>query len=134
MLQSDLYTWLTTNAPVVALFPGGVHHQSLPQESISWPSLTFFQVSRIEIAEDMEQPNDAKMDQASYQFDVMADTSQAAVSAAESFLSIFRNFRGTMSATRIQHVDLSSIAHLEERRGDKLRRRVSMDFSIIFEV
>lgn len=133
-MQNDLYNWLTNTAEVAALFPGGIYHESLPQDVDNWPAMSFFQVTQTEIAEDMEAPNDDKIDQVSYQFDVVADSSAPCIDAANSFLRIFRNFRGTMTTTRIQMVALANISHLEERRGDKLRRRVAMDFSITFDV
>ena len=132
MMHSDLYTYLTGTPAIASLFPGGIHHESLPQDVETWPAMAFFQISRNEIAEDMEAPNDVKLDEVQYQFDVISDSSQASLSAADTFLGIFRNFRGTMTATNVQHIRLGSETHLEERSGDKLRRRVSLDFAIIF--
>ena len=134
MLQNDLYNWLANHASIPGLFPGGIHHNSIPQDVSVWPAMAFFQVSHIEIAEDMDGPAGDLLDQTQYQFDVVADNSNDAVTAANQFLSIFRVFRGTMTATRIQSIALANVSHLEERRGDKLRRRVSMDFSITFDV
>ena len=94
----------------------------------------YTQVAQTEIAEDMESPNDQKLDQLMFQFDVIGTTSAEAINAADVFLGIFRNYRGTMLATRIQWVSLSNVSHLEDRRGDKLRRRVSLDFSITIDV
>ena len=133
-LQNDLFTYLTGTPAVADLFPGGIYHESLPQEVKVWPAMSFFQAAQTEIAADMEQPNDAKLDEHLYQFDVFADNSDASISAANTFLGIFRNFRGTMTATRIQMVSLTNVSHIEERRGDKLRRRVSLDFSITIDV
>lgn len=133
MLHNDLYNWLSSEPEVVALFPGGIHHESLPQDINTWPAMSFFQVSQVEIAEDMEAPNDAKLDQFQYQFDIVADNSAQSIDAADRFLRIFRNFRGTMATTRVQWVDMVNVSHIEERRGDKLRRRVSMDFSITID-
>ncbi len=133
MLHNDLYNYLTTTAEVETLFPGGIHHESLPQDVETWPAMSFFQVSQNEFGEDMEGPNDEKLDQIQYQFDIVADSSAAAVGAADTFLGIFRNFTGTMTTTRIQMVALTNVTQLEERRGDKLRRRVSMDFLITIE-
>lgn len=134
MIHNDLYNWLSNEPTVTALFPGGIYHASLPQDVSVWPAVSFFQVSQVEVAEDMNAPGDAKLDQATYQFDVVADGSAAAIAAADAFLTIFRNFRGTMATTRIQMIDVSGVTHLEDRRGDKLRRRVSMDFSITFDM
>jgi hypothetical protein len=134
MLHNDLYSWMIGTPGVSSLFPGGIHHLSLPQDVETWPALTFQLITRIETAPDMNSPNDAKLDTVTYQFDVYSDASASGITAAESFLGIFRNFRGTMTTTEIQMVELSNVSQLEERRGDKLRRRVSMDFSITFEV
>lgn len=133
MLHNDLYNYLSTTPEVATLFKGGIHHESLPQDVAEWPAMSFFQVSQNEFGEDMEGPNDAKLDQIQYQFDIVADSSAAAVGAADTFLGIFRNFTGTMTTTRIQMVALTNVTQLEERRGDKLRRRVSMDFLITIE-
>lgn len=132
MFHSDLYTYLTGTPAVNDLFPGGIHHESLPQDIEIWPAMAFFQISRNEVFEDMEAPNDEKLDEVQYQFDIISDASQPTLVAADSFLSIFRNFRGTMSASVVQHIRLGNESHLEERHGDKLRRRVSLDFAIIF--
>jgi hypothetical protein len=132
MLHSDLYAYLVGTSEIAELFPGGIHHESLPQDVETWPALSFFQVSRNEIFDDWEAPDDVKLDEVQYQFDIVSPDSQSTLAAADTFLSIFRNFRGTMSTTRVQHIRLGNESHLEERRGDKLRRRVSMDFAIIF--
>jgi hypothetical protein len=134
MLQSDLYQWMITTPEVSVLFPGGIHHESLPQDVSDWPAMHYTQVSHQEIAEDMESPNDQKIDQLLFQFDVIGRTSAEAINAAHVFLGIFRNYRGTMLATRVQWISLSNVSQLEDRRGDKLRRRVSMDFSITIDV
>jgi len=134
MLHNDIYAWLSSTPEIDSLFPGGIHHESLPQDVDEWPALTFSLVSQREIAADMEAPNDEKLDSATYQFDVIANASQPALTAADSFLSICRNFRGTMTTTKVQEVDFLNVTHFEERRGDKLRRRVSLDFSITYEV
>jgi len=131
MMHSDLYTYLTGTPAIADEFPGGIHHEALPQDVNVWPAMSFFQVSQVEYADDMDAPDDDKLDEVQYQFDIVADGSQDALAAADTFLGIFRNFRGTMSATRVQHVRLTNVSHLGEHRGDKLRRRVSLDFSII---
>lgn len=134
MLHNDLYTYLTTTTAISDLFPGGIYHLSMPQEITTYPALSFQMVTHTEFADDMEAPNDAKIDQFSYQFDIVADKSAVCINAADSFVQIFRNFRGTMTGTRVQWVNLQNVTHLEERRGDKLRRRVSVDFTIFVDV
>lgn len=133
-MHDDLFQYLTTEDGIAALFPGGVHHMSLPQSVKKWPAMAFQLVSLVELADDMEAPNDAKIDQASYQFAITADKSAAAITAADAFHSIFRNFRGIMGSTRVQEISAGNVAHLEERLGDKLRRRVILDYSIKFDV
>ncbi len=133
-MHDDLYQFLTNELGIAALFPGGIHHMSLPQDVDKWPAMSFQQVSQAEFAEDMESPNDDKIDQVNYQFAITAKTSNVAVVAADAFGSIFRNFRGTMGATRIQTITVGNVTHLEERLGDKLRRRVILDYSIFFDV
>ena len=134
MLHDDLYEYLTTEDGIEALFPGGVHHMSIPQDVNRWPALAFQQITSSEVAEDMEAPNDAKLDQTNYQFAITADKSAAAVQASDAFHQIFRNFRGTMGATRIQSIGVGNVTQLEERRGDKLRRRVVLDYALFFNV
>jgi hypothetical protein len=130
MLQNDLYSWLTTDVVIAPLFPGGVHHMAIPQDVETWPAMAFQQVSQVEIAEDMEQPNDAKIDQVLYQFTITADSSADVITAADTLNDVFRNFRGTMGASNIQTINIGNISHLEEQKGDKLRRAVVMDYSI----
>lgn len=134
MLQNDLYQYLTTADGIASLFPGGVHHMSIPQDVNEWPAMAFQLISEFEFAEDMEAPNDAKLDQANYQFTITANQSALATAAADAFHAIFRNFRGTMGATRVQAISVGNVNHLEERRGDKLRRAVVLDYSINFDV
>lgn len=134
MLQNDLFAWLIGTPTIKSLFPGGIFHESLPQSVNRWPAMSFTQVSQFETAEDMEAPNDDKLDEVVYQFDISADKSALTIDAADTFLQIMRNFRGTMTATRVQHVRLSNVSHLEEKAGDKLMRRISMDFSITYDV
>ena len=82
----------------------------------------------------MEAPNDAKIDSCVYQFNVIAVASADVVSAADTFNSIFRNFRGTMGTTKVHTVEMNNQTQLEERDGDKLRRVINMDYTIIFDV
>ena len=74
-MHDDLYQYLTTENAVASLFPGGIHHMSVPQDVNEWPAMAFQQVSQTEIADDMESPNDDKIDQANYQFAITADNS-----------------------------------------------------------
>lgn len=133
-MHDDLYQFLVNELGIAALFPGGIHHMSLPQSVSKWPAMAFQQVSMVEFAEDMEAPDDAKVDQANYQFAITAKDSQAVITASDAFIAIFRNFRGTMGATIVQAVTLGNVIHLEDRQGDKLRRRVVTDFLIFFNV
>lgn len=133
MLHVDLYNYLTETPEVASLFPGGAHHMSVPQDVKTWPAVSFFLVGEQEFADDAESPNDDKMGQYTYQFDVVGDDSAKTLEAADRFKRIFRNFRGTMLTTNVQWVQLVNVSHLEERRGDKLRRRVSVDFQIYID-
>lgn len=133
MMHTDLFAWLSTNLTVKALFPGGVYHMSLPQTVQTFPAMSFARISLVEREPDMEAPNDPKLDEVGYQFDMIGEESQSLIEAAETFHSIFRNLRGTIGATKIQNVDPGNMIQLEERRGDKLRRRVVTDYAITFE-
>lgn len=132
-MHDDLYQYLTTNGAVTSLFGDRVFHMSLPKNVKTWPALTFQMVSYAELAEDMEAPNDDKLEAMTYQFEVIADSSGEAVSKAKTFDSIFRNFRGTMGGVKVQHVMLSNSTQIDDRDGDMLRRRVILDYSITFE-
>jgi len=133
-LHNDLFQYLTSNETMVALFADRVYHMSLPTEVKTFPALTFQQISRQEEGLDMDAPNDEKMDSVLFQFDVVGKASQDAVGAADAFDAVFRNFRGTMGATKVQDVVLNNITQLEDREGEKLRRRVTLDYSITFNV
>lgn len=133
-MHDDLYQYLITHVGIVALFPGGIHHMSIPQDVKIWPAMSFQLISLNEFAEDMEAPNDAKIDVASYQFAMTGNQSAQIITVADAFRSIFRNFRGTMGATVVQSVTPGNTTQLEERQGDKVRRRVVSDFLITFNV
>lgn len=133
-MHDDLYNLLTTELGIASLFPGGIHHMSLPQGVDTWPAMAFQQVSRVEFAEDMEAPDDPKVDQVNYQFSITAKDSHTVIEASDAFIAIFRNFRGTMGATVVQAITLGNVIHLEDRQGDKLRRQVVTDFLIFFNV
>ena len=133
-MHDDLYQYLTTEDGIAALFPGGIHHMSLPQNVDEWPAMSFQLSSQIEVAPDMEAPNDEKIDQVNYSFAITDPQSAPSITASDAFNTIFRNFRGMMGTTNIQNIDVGNVSHLEERIGDKLRRRVVSDFSIFFDV
>lgn len=130
-MHDDLYTFLTTDPTLAALFGGRVYHEWVPQNHNTWPAMRFQLVSLIDVAEDMEAPF-AGMDQARYQFDVIGDTSAQVIAAADTVDSVLRAWRGTIGATTIQHVALGSKQHLGEIVGDKQRRRVSLDYEITY--
>lgn len=133
-MHDDLYQLLTNELGIAALFPGGIHHMSLPQDVDVWPAMAFQLVSQVDIAEDMESPDGETIDQANYQFSITAKDSNTAITASDAFIAIFRKFKGTMGATIVQAVTIGNNSHLEERVGDKLRRQVVTDFLIIFNV
>jgi hypothetical protein len=133
VLQTDLYAYLKDTAQIADLFGSRIFHEWMPQGNDEWPSLVFFLTSETEIAEDMEQPGDDKIDQSNYQFDIYGRKSKATVEAGGTFDKVFRNFTGTMGATRIQRIELSSKAHLGEIVGDKTVRRVSLDYAIFHD-
>jgi hypothetical protein len=133
VLHRDLYAFLKDTAQIADLFTGRIFHEWVPQENDKWPSLVFSLTSQIEVAEDMEQPGDEKIDQSNYQFDVYGRKSADTIEAADTFDSVFRNFTGTMGATRIQRIELTSNTHLGEIVGDKTVRRVSLDYAIFHD-
>lgn len=134
MFHNDLYAYLTGTPAVNSLFPGGVHHMSVPQDVSTWPAMAFQLIASQEFAQDMSGPNDPTIDRINYQFAITDDDSAGVISAADSFHAIFRNFRGTMGASNVQQIDVGNVTHLEERQGDKLRRRVILDYSIFIDV
>ncbi len=131
-MHDDLYTYLT--ATFAATFGARIYHMSLPQSVNTWPALTFQQISRSEEWRDMDAPAADKVDSVLYQFEIVAATSAVAIAAAAAFDSVFRDFRGTMSATNIQDVELTNETHLDDRDGDKLRRRVVLTYTLTFDV
>lgn len=133
-MHNDLYTYLLTELGLSAVFADRIYHMSMPQSVNTYPALTFQQIARTPEWPDFGDPDGPKIDTVLYQFDVIATSSSGVIAAAETFDTIFRNFRGTMGATKVQSVVLNSSTHLEERNGDKLRRRVTMDYSITFNV
>ncbi len=115
------------------MFDGRIFHEWSPQATEEWPSLVFFLTSVNEIAEDMEEPGNQKIDQANYQFDVYGRKSAKVTEVADAFDGVFRNFVGTMGATRVQRIALGNISHLGEIVGDKQVRRVSLDYAIFHD-
>ncbi len=130
MLHVDLYAFLKDTTQIADLFGSRIFHEWNPQSNDEWPTLVFSLTTQNELAEDMEAPGDDKIDQSNYQFDIYGRKSKATVEAAKTFDDVFRNFRGTMGATRIQRIELTSNAHLGEIVGDKTVRRVSLDYAI----
>ncbi len=133
MLHADLYAFLRDTSEINDLFSGRIFHEWTPQANDAWPSMVFFLTSVNEIAEDMEQPGDDKIDQANYQFDVYGRKSKEVTEVAGTFDRVFRNFVGTMGATRVQRIALGNISHLGEIVGDKMVRRVSLDYAIFHD-
>lgn len=133
MLHKDLYAFLKDSPEIADLFSGRIFHEWSPQATENWPSLVFFLTSQTEIAEDMEEPGNEKIDQANYQFDVYGRKSAKVTEVAKAFDDVFRNFVGTMGATRVQRIALGNISHLGEIVGDKQVRRVSLDYAIFHD-
>ena len=133
MLHNDLYAYLKDTDEIENLFDGRIFHEWTPQANDECPSLVFFLTSENEFAEDMEQPGDSKIEQSNYQFDVYGRKSDQTVKVANTFDRVFRNFGGIMGATRIQRIGLGNISHLGEIVGDKMVRRVSLDYAIFHD-
>lgn len=132
-MHNDLYAYLIAEATIAATFGTRIFHEWVPQSNQIWPALVFQLVSGTEIAPDMEAPDDAKVDEFRYQFDVYDDDSAGAISAASAFDGVFRVFRGTMGGVTIQQIIRDNVSHLGDIVGDKQMRRVSLDYSITFE-
>ncbi len=133
MFHPDLYAFLKDTAQISNLFSGRIFHEWTPQANDEWPSLVFFLTSQTEIGEDFEQPGDEKIDQSNYQFDIFGRKSQQVTEVADTFDRVFRNFTGTMGATRVQRIALGNISHIGEIVGDKQVRRVSLDYAIFHD-
>ncbi len=133
MFHKDLYAFLKDTEQINELFSGRIFHEWSPQATEKWPSLVFFLTSESEIAEDMEEPGNEKIEQANYQFDVYGRKSKEVTEVANTFDGVFRNFVGTMGATRVQRIALGNISHLGEIVGDKQVRRVSLDYAIFHD-
>lgn len=133
MLHKDLYAFLKDTPEIDELFSGRIFHEWSPQATEEWPSLVFFLTSVSEFAEDMEEPGNDKIDQSNYQFDVYGRKSAEVTETADAFDGVFRNFVGTMGATRVQRIAVGNISHLGEIVGDKQVRRVSLDYAIFHD-
>lgn len=133
MFHKDLYAFLKDTEQINELFDGRIFHEWSPQATEKWPSLVFFLTSETEIAEDMEEPGNDKLEQSNYQFDVYGRKSKEVTEVANTFDRVFRNFVGTMGATRVQRIALGNISHLGEIVGDKQVRRVSLDYAIFHD-
>ncbi len=136
MIDKDLHQYLKQEAGITAVFGTRIYHEWMPQGNDTWPVLVFQKIGHNEVSPDMttETVMDGKMDSAVYQFDVYGTGSQQVNEAADTFDRIFRVFRGTMGATKVQGIDLSNISSLGTKVGDKARRRVTMDYQLSFDV
>lgn len=134
MIHNSLFQFLRDDPDVGSIVDDRIYHEWAPQGVRTWPLLVFQQVAGQEFAADMDAPNDAKIEQANYQFDVYARNSADVVNGANTIDSVLRNLRGTIGAVDVQHVELSNITHLGEIVGDKQVRRVSMDYVIYYNL
>lgn len=134
MLHKDLYAFLKDTATIADLVGSRIYHEWMPQDTDEWPTLVFFQVSKTEQGEEMCPEESPRLDLTNYQFDIYGRKSKQVVEAADTFDSLFRNFVGTMGATRIQLIALGNISQLGEIVGDKMVRRVSLDYAIYHDV
>ena len=137
MLHSDLFNYLKTTPQINDLFGGRIYHEWIPESETKRPALVFFLSSETEQAEDMEASEEAdgdKLDLSNYQFDIRGRKSKEVTEAAKTFDSVFRRFAGTMGSTRIQLITLGNKSHLGEIVGDKMERRVSLDYGIFHDV
>lgn len=132
-MHNDLYQWLKNDTGIAGIFGSRIYHMAVPTDVSTYPCMTFQQITNTEVANDMEHPDGVKLRQSIYQFDIVAKGSADVINAADSFAAIFRYFRGTIGSTTVRHTELTNSTHLEERDGDKLRRRISMDFAITFD-
>ncbi len=134
MLHSDLYAFLKDTKQIADLVDSRIYHEWMPQDTDEWPTMVFFQVSVTEQAQEMCPEESTRLDSSNYQFDIYGRKSKQVTEAADTFDSVFRNFVGTMGATRIQQIVLGNISHLGEIVGDKMVRRVSLDYAIFHDV
>jgi hypothetical protein len=129
-----LYAYLKDTPQIADLVGERIYHEWMPQPNNEWPVLVFFKVSTTEQAEEMCPEESPRVDVSNYQFDIYGRKSKQVTEAADTFDSVFRNFVGTMGATRIQQIALGNISHLGEIVGDKMVRRVSLDYAITHDV
>ncbi len=130
--HKSLFQFVKDNAEIESVVGDRIYHEWAPQNVKAWPLLVFTNTSGQEFAGDMDAPNDAKIDQLNYQFDLYARSSLEAVEGSEIVNSVLRNLRGTIGTVAIQHVELSNVQHLGEQVGDKQVRRVSLDYAFWF--
>lgn len=132
-MHNDLYNWLANNAAIKGAVGSRVYHQSMPQANTTFPALAFEMVGRTEIEPDFDRYPAAVLDEVRYQFDIIAKQSADAISAAIVVSNELRSLKGVIGTTNVQWTRLDNENHFEEKEGDKLRRRVVLDYSFIIE-
>lgn len=134
MIHNSLFQFLKDDPDVGSIVDDRIYHEWVPQSETTFPALVFQQVAGQEFASDMDAPNDRKIEQANYQFDLYARNSADVINGAQTLDSVLRNLRGTIGAVDVQHVEQSNITHLGEIVGDKQVRRVSIDYVIYYNL
>lgn len=132
-LHEDLFTFLKEDPDISALVSGRIFHEFIPQGE-PFPAMTFQLVTGQEVEQDMDYPDDEPpLEEDRYQFDIYSDKSAEAVAIAKKFDKKLRSLRGVVGTTTIQRVERIDKSHLGEVQGDKVRRRISSDYSFWYE-
>jgi uncharacterized lipoprotein len=134
-LHVDLVAYLTAHSGIELAVPGGVFHETYPQQQETFPVMTLQKAGDLETDIDMEYPDEPTGDilnEARYQFDIWGITTEQVKDAEDAVHSVLRTLRGVIGTTRIHRLERTNSQDLGERFGDKRRRRVSMDYVITF--
>ena len=130
--HSDLISYLQANETVRQNAPGGVFHEFVPQGQTEYPVLVVSLISNVEVAVDLDYPDGAKLEERRYQFDIQGQRSEQVVDAVEAIDAMMVALRGAVGSTSVQWVERTGQRDLSSLDGDKLRRRISTDYTIYF--
>lgn len=125
-LEQGLHAALVADGTVNGLVAGRIYPEIMPQDVV-YPAISYQRISttRYQLLEGVDDFTQARL-----QVDCWCDSYAQVKTLALAVKSALDGVTGTLGAQAIQHCMLESMVDLSQVVGDKVHRRISMDFMI----
>lgn len=125
-LEEGLRSALVADGTVNGLIAGRIYPEIMPQDVV-YPAISYQRIStvRYQMLEGVDDFTQARL-----QVDCWSDTYSGVKSLATAVKSALDGATGTLGSQAIQHCILESMIDLSQVVGDRVHRRISMDFLV----